>query len=76
MSETSRLCKMSAAAHNVSTFTIPCDVRVESDVAASLDEIVEEWERIDYAVNSASAFFLLCYPRSVMFSQMAGVRIN
>lgn len=46
-----------SAAHNVSTFTIPCDVRIESDVAASLDEIIEEWERIDYAVNSASASF-------------------
>jgi NAD(P)-dependent dehydrogenase (short-subunit alcohol dehydrogenase family) len=37
----------------VSTFIIPCDISVESEVTVSLDEVVEEWGRIDYAVNCA-----------------------
>ncbi|KAL8400602.1 hypothetical protein RB594_000851 [Gaeumannomyces avenae] len=56
MSETARLCKQ-ASARAVMTFIIPCDVRVETEVATSLDEIIEEWGRIDYAVNSASVYF-------------------
>jgi NAD(P)-dependent dehydrogenase (short-subunit alcohol dehydrogenase family) len=51
LSETARLCK--AQSTNVQTFVIPFDVRMESEVEASMDLVVEEWGRIDYAVNCA-----------------------
>lgn len=57
MSETSRLCKETARLtrpkSTVSTFIIPCDVSLEAEVAVALDYVVEEWGRIDYAVNCA-----------------------
>ncbi|KAI6606266.1 hypothetical protein MCOR12_001247 [Pyricularia oryzae] len=57
MSETSRLCKemarLTRPKSTVSTFIIPCDVSLEAEVAVALDYVVEEWGRIDYAVNCA-----------------------
>ncbi len=51
LSETARLCK--AQSDNIRTFVIPLDVRSESEIDASMDLVIEEWGRIDYAVNCA-----------------------
>lgn len=51
LSETSRLCKEQN--RSVRTFIIPFDVRNEKDVEGAVDCVIEEWGRIDYAVNCA-----------------------
>ncbi|EON96654.1 putative 2- -hydroxypropyl- dehydrogenase protein [Phaeoacremonium minimum UCRPA7] len=54
LSETSRLCKEQN--RSVRTFIIPFDVRNEKDVEGAVDCVIEEWGRIDYAVNCAAAY--------------------
>ena len=54
LSETSRLCKEQN--RSVRTFIIPFDVRNEKDVEGAVDCVIEEWGRIDYAVNCAGKF--------------------
>jgi NAD(P)-dependent dehydrogenase (short-subunit alcohol dehydrogenase family) len=40
----------------VQTFSIPFDVRAEVEVQTAIDLVVEEWGRIDFAVNCAGTF--------------------
>lgn len=61
LTETARLCKEASPAALARTYSIPVDVRVETDVAAALDCVVEEWGRIDYAVNSAGVTLFPTY---------------
>jgi len=51
MSETSRLCRETSA--QATSFIIAVDVREEKDVRFAVDCVIEEWGRIDYAVNCA-----------------------
>lgn len=51
LSETSRIMKVTNP--RARSFVIPCDVRSEQEVRVSMDCVVEEWGRIDYAVNCA-----------------------
>lgn len=53
LTETARLCKTASKGGLTRTYSIPLDVGNESEVAAALDCVVEEWGRIDYAVNCA-----------------------
>ena len=51
LSETSRI--MKAANESASSFIIPCDVRSEQEIRLSVECVIDEWGRLDYAVNCA-----------------------
>lgn len=47
---------MRAAESAARSFVIPCDVRSDSEIRVSVECVIEEWGRIDYAVNCAGVF--------------------
>ncbi|CCF46447.1 short-chain dehydrogenase, partial [Colletotrichum higginsianum] len=52
--ETARMCR--EANGETRTFVMEIDNRNEEDVTACMESVVEEWGRIDYAVNCAGMF--------------------
>lgn len=60
LTETAKLCK--AQSSLVRTFIIPFDVRNDQDVTTAMDCVIEEWGRIDYAVNCAGTAGRLLTP--------------
>ncbi|KXH57002.1 short chain dehydrogenase [Colletotrichum salicis] len=52
--ETARMCR--EANGETRTFVMEIDNRNDEDIASCMDNVVEEWGRIDYAVNCAGMF--------------------